>query len=220
MPESSEPILRNSTDHKPRNQRLECPGIHLLTEHVTAGQQVATRDPFSRRSRRSRVFGQGREEDSPTHSCVPILARIDRLGSECWSMSRISSHSEFLAALSPDRPSWKLEQSKAFPLEITLNMAETRRRPGFSDLLKPYIQNTEPSRSLPYVPPGISFKQFRIFPNRCPTSVHWKSCRSGRVANANGIHLPIRLNHSPHPRDASPHTTYPSIRPSSTSETL
>lgn len=87
--------------------------------------------------------------DKDTRKIVPLthVCRYWResivSGPECWSMSMISSHSEFLAALSPDRPSWKLERSKAFPLEITLNMAETRRRPGFSDLLKPYIQNTE-----------------------------------------------------------------------------
>ena len=48
----------------------------------------------------------------------------------------ISSHSKSLAVLS-------LEQSKSFPLEITLDVPEARAKPGFSDILKLYIQNTE-----------------------------------------------------------------------------
>lgn len=53
---------------------------------------------------------------------------------ENWSM--ISSHSKSLAVLS-------LERSKSFPLEITLDVPEARAKPGFSDILKLYIQNTE-----------------------------------------------------------------------------
>ena len=53
---------------------------------------------------------------------------------ENWAL--ISSKSKNLVALS-------LQRAKAAPLDIRLDMAEVKKTPGFSDLLKPHIRNIE-----------------------------------------------------------------------------
>ena len=69
-------------DRKSRNQRTRCSEVHpLFTEHTTAGQQIASRDPLPCRRMLPRPRGARlqRKSDRSTDSRVPILARVHHL---------------------------------------------------------------------------------------------------------------------------------------------
>ena len=87
-----------------------------------------------------------------THICRYWRASIISTP-ENWAL--ISSRNENLAVLS-------LQRAKAAPLNIHLDMTQTRKIPGFSDLLASHIHNTETLHVCFY--PAIQ-KLTRIFPN-------------------------------------------------------
>ena len=75
------PHPMNSLDRKCRSPSTPDSEVHVfLTEHVTASQSVAARNPLSYRSTDSQLGEPGREVDYSTNARVPILARLNHLG--------------------------------------------------------------------------------------------------------------------------------------------
>lgn len=80
------------------------------------------------------------EKARDTRSIIP-LTHVCRY----WRRSIVSTPGNwtFISSRNKDVAALSLQRAKAAPLQINLDMDQVRKNPGFSDLIAPYIRNTE-----------------------------------------------------------------------------